>query len=256
MYINNFRQGGTIEVMEQPVFSELTPKVVLGIAAHPDDLDFSSSGTLAKFAAQGAAVHYLILTDGSSGSEDRTISPDELSKTREAEQHAAVAAIGGASAQFLGHPDGHLVVSIALKKEIVKVIRTLKPEVVITMDPSVLYSAERGFINHPDHRAAGQAALDAVFPLARDHMSFPELLAEGFEPFKVKTVLLTNFQKQNFVVDITDTFDKKLAALQAHASQVPDINEVAPWLREVDAMIGKPHGYALGEGFIRIDVRQ
>jgi LmbE family N-acetylglucosaminyl deacetylase len=245
----------TILFMQPTEFAELSPKVVLGIAAHPDDLDFSASGTLAKFAAQGAEVHYLILTDGSKGSADATASPAELAKTREAEQQAAVDTIGGAGAQFLGYPDGGLLVTLALKKDIVKVIRTLKPDVVITMDPSVLYSANRGFINHPDHRAAGQAALDAVFPLARDHMTFPELYAQGYEPHKVKTVLLTNFESQNYTVDITNTIDKKLTALAAHASQIPNITEVEPWIRQMGEMIGKAAGYAYAEGFMRIDVR-
>jgi LmbE family N-acetylglucosaminyl deacetylase len=241
--------------MEPTEFNELKPKIVLGIAAHPDDLDFGSSGTLAKFAAGVAAVHYLILTDGSKGSADLNAIPAELTKTREAEQQAAVKAIGGTSAQFLGYPDGGLLVTLDLKKDIVKVIRTLKPDVVVTMDPSVLYSAKRGFINHPDHRAAGQAALDAVFPLARDHMSFPELFAQGYEPHKVQTVLLTNFDDQNYVIDITNTIDKKIAALAAHASQVPDIKTSESWIRQMGEMIGKPAGYTYAEGFIRIDVR-
>jgi LmbE family N-acetylglucosaminyl deacetylase len=239
--------------MEPTIFDELTPKVVLGIGAHPDDLDFSASGTLAKFA--GAAVHYLILTDGSKGSADLNADPVALSKLREAEQQAAVEAIGGSSAAFLDYPDGGLLVTLELKKDIVKVIRTLKPDIVITMDPSVLYSAQRGFIKHPDHRAAGQAALDAVFPLARDHMSFPELFAEGYKPHKVKTVLLTNFENQNYTIDITDTIDKKIAALAAHASQVPDIQETEKWIRQMGEMIGKPAGQTYAEGFIRIDVR-
>jgi len=241
--------------MEPTKFEELTPKVVLGVAAHPDDLDFGSSGTLAKFAAQGAEVHYLILTDGGKGSADRDAVPEELTKIRQAEQRAAVAAIGGTSAQFLNYPDGGLLVTLELKKEIVKVIRTLKPDVVITMDPSVLYSAQRGFINHPDHRAAGQATLDAVFPLARDHMSFPELYAAGYEPHKVATVLLTNFENQNYVIDITETLDKKLAALAAHASQVPDMKTTGGWIRQMSEMIGKTAGYKYAEGFMRIDVR-
>src|SRR6202012_4596749 len=110
---------------------------------------------------------------------------------------------------------------------VVKVIRTIRPDVVVTMDPSVLYSATRGFINHPDHRAAGQTALDCVFPLARDHMSFPELYKQGFEPHKTKTILLTNFNEANFYVDITKTFPKKIAALAAHDSQVGDVEAIS-----------------------------
>ncbi len=237
-------------------FKPLQPKVVLGVAAHPDDLDFGASGTLAKFAEQGAAIHYLILTDGSKGTENKTLTPQQLSRIREEEQREAIKAIGGSKAHFLGYPDGYLEVTMDLKKDIVKIIRKVRPDVVITMDPSMLYSASRGFINHPDHRAAGQATLDAVFPLARDHLSFPELYQQGYMPHKTKTVLLTNFDQQNYIVDITNTFDKKIAALKAHQSQVGDIDNIKPWLRENASKIGARGGYELGEGFIRIDLNR
>jgi LmbE family N-acetylglucosaminyl deacetylase len=241
--------------MDDKVFSPLTPKIVLGIAAHPDDLDFGAAGTMAAFAAAGAEVHYLILTDGSKGSEDPDITSAELVKIREAEQRAAVKAIGGKSVQFLGYPDGELEVTMELKKEIIKVIRTIKPDVVITMDPSMIYSSTRGFINHPDHRAAGQATLDAVFPLARDHLTFPELYAAGYKPHKTKTVLLINFEDSNFITNITDTFDTKIAALQAHASQVSNIAETKVWLSEMAGRIGSKAGATYGEAFVRIDIR-
>lgn len=233
---------------------KLTPKVVLGVAAHPDDLDFGASGTMAAFAKMGADVYYLILTDGSQGTEDKSLTPKQLSQIREDEQRAAVKAIGGKDAEFLGYPDGHLEITMALKKDIVRVMRKLKPDVVITMDPSVLYSAERGFINHPDHRAAGQATLDAVFPLARDHLSFPDLYEEGFEPHKTSTILLTNFESQNYIVDISSTFTNKIAALKAHASQIKDIDQVEGFVRQMATMIGKKQGFELGEGFMRIDL--
>jgi len=234
---------------------KLKPKVVLGVAAHPDDLDFGASGTMASFAKNGAAVHYLVITDGSKGSSDTKLSSAELIKIREKEQRNAVKAIGGKSVTFLGYPDGQLEITMALKKDIVKVIRTLKPDIVITMDPSMLYSAKRGFINHPDHRAAGQATLDSVFPLARDHMVFPELFADGYLPHKTPTVLLTNFDTNNFVVDITETFPDKIAALKAHVSQVGNIDEVKKWMAEIGELIGKPSGYKYAEGFVRIDLR-
>ncbi len=236
-------------------FPELKPKIVLGVAAHPDDLDFGASGTMSMFASQGAEVHYLIITDGSKGSDDPEITSEELVKFREAEQRAAVKAIKGKSVSFLGYPDGMLEVTMDLKKEIVKAIRTIKPDVVITMDPSMLYSARRGFINHPDHRAAGQATLDAVFPLARDHLSFPELYQEGFMPHKTKTVLLTNFDNGNFYVDITKTFDRKLAALEAHASQISDMKNTAKFVKEMAQLVGQSAGYELAESFVRIDIR-
>jgi len=236
-------------------FAPLEPKVVLGIAAHPDDLDYGAAGTMAGFAEAGADIHYLILTDGSKGSDNSTISSAELIKIREKEQRQAVKAIGGKGVDFLGYPDAELQITMSLKKDIVRVIRTIKPDVVITMDPSMLYSANRGFINHPDHRAAGQAALDAVFPLARDHLTFPELYADGYEPHKTKTVLLVNFDNNNFIVDISKTFDKKIAALAAHASQVSDIGATEQWLKAMAGKIGGQAGYALGESFMRIDLQ-
>lgn len=119
----------------------------------------------------------------------------------------------------------------------------------------MIYSAERGFINHPDHRAAGQATLDAVFPLARDHLSFPELYADGYQPHITPTVLLINFDDYNYAVDITDTFEQKIAALKAHTSQVPDIETTREWLEAMSAQVGQESGYKLAEAFVRIDLR-
>ncbi|HEY4963276.1 MAG TPA: PIG-L deacetylase family protein [Candidatus Saccharimonadales bacterium] len=236
-----------------PDFKPLNPRVVLGIAAHPDDLDFGASGTMAHFAENGADVYYLILTDGSKGSDDKSLSSDELIKIRETEQQAAVEAIGGKGVEFLGYPYAGLEVTMDLKKAIVKVIRKIKPDVVITMDPSMLYSAERGFINHPDHRAAGQAALDAVFPLSRDHLTFPDLYEAGYEPHKTATILLINFEAGNHIINISSTMDKKLAALKAHQSQV-DIDRVRPFVTEMATKIGGKAGYEMGEQFVRIDI--
>ncbi len=231
----------------------LQPKVVLGVGAHPDDLDFIAGGTLAKFAATGAEVHYLILTDGSNGTADEKLNAEQLVAMRHHEQEAAAAATGAKSSQFLDYKDGELEVTLALKKDIVRVIRQLKPEVVITFDPSLLYFAPRNFINHPDHRAAGQATLDAVFPLARDYLSFPDLHADGYEPHKVKTVLLSNFEKQDYFIDISENIDAKISALAAHSSQMPDMAAVEKMVREMAAASGKTSGATFAEGFIRID---
>ena len=198
--------------------------------------------------------HYRILTDGSKGTENRDLSPEELVATRHKEQQAALEALGGVEVHFLDYPDGQLQITLELKKDIVKVIRKVKPDVVVTMDPTVVYSASRGFINHPDHRAAGQATLDAVFPLARDHLSFHELFLEGYEPHKTRTVLLTNFDNQNFVMDITATFDKKLEALKSHVSQIKDMERISGWMRESAERAAKDEDFELGEGFMRIDL--
>lgn len=242
--------------MEATKFLPLAPRVVLGVAAHADDLDYGAAGSLAKFAAAGATVHYLILTDGSKGSSDATVSPEQLVTIRQAEQRAAMAAIGAAGIEFLNYPDGELEVTQELKKAIVTSIRSIKPDIIITMDPSLLYSAARGFINHPDHRAAGQATLDAVFPLARDHLSFPELFAAGLAPHKTKTVLLISFDSDtsNFHVNITETIDKKMEALAAHVSQMPDPVNTQKLVRDRAAKAGQSAGYQYAEEFIRIDI--
>lgn len=240
--------------MSEQDFSALKPHVVVGVAAHPDDLDFGAGGAMARFAEQGADIFYLILTDGSAGSGDREMSPVELVKRREAEQREALRILGGKDVEFLGYPDGRLEVTTELKRNIVKAIRRMKPDVVVMFDPSMIYCAKRGFINHPDHRAASQAALDAVFPLARDCLSFPELMAEGLEPHITPTVLLVNFDEHNFFVDISDTFNKKIAALAAHVSQIPDMPAVENGLRQFAEVDGREAGVALAEPFVRIDI--
>ena len=237
-------------------FTDLHPKVVLGVAAHPDDLDFMASGTFAKYIQDGARAYYLILTDGGAGSEDRSMTSAQLMQIRQAEQRNAGKVLGLQDVFFCDFQDGALQNSLAVKKEVVRAIRTVRPDVVISIDPSVLYSAQFGFINHPDHRAAGQAALDAVFPLARDHMSFPELLDEGLEPHKTKTVLLMNMNEHNFAVDISKTIELKFKALAEHESQVPNLAAVKERFTARAAEVAKPYGFSYAETFMRIDIGQ
>ena len=153
---------------------------------------------------------------------------------------------------FLNHRDTELVSDLNLKREITAKIRKIKPEIVVSLDPTFYYSATRGFVNHTDHRAAGEATLDAVFPLARDRLTFPELEQEQLSPHKVKTLLLVNFDKPDFGVDISETLDLKMAALKAHASQ---INEEAMKRSRIFAeSIGKMFGFKYGEGFIKLNL--
>lgn len=229
-------------------------KIVLGIGAHPDDLDFMASGSMAKLTADGADVYYLILTNGSKGTANMAVTPKELTAIRQREQRRACKILGIKEVFFLEYEDGALEVTMPLKRDIVKYIRKLKPDTVFAMDPSMLYDVEHTFINHPDHRAGGQAVMDAVYPLARDHLSFPEQCAAGLEPHEVKTLLLTNFAKQNYYVDITDTFDIKLEALAAHASQVADLQAAHQWVRSFAEEAGQLAGVRYAEGFMRLDV--
>lgn len=224
--------------------------IILGIAAHPDDLDFSSSGTFAKWAESGASCYYLICTDGSKGSDDPKMTGEKLARIREAEQRQAGKILGLKDVFFLKHKDTELVATLQLKKEIVRYIRKLKPDIVVALDPTFLYSRKRGFINHTDHRAAGQAAIDAIFPLARDRLTFKELEKEGLSPHKVLTLYLTNFEDPNEIVDISSTIETKIKALAAHKSQVS--NKSFKWVREVGRMIGKERGYKYAEGFVKL----
>src|SRR3990167_3444387 len=149
--------------MKTTEFKELKPKIVLGVAAHPDDLEFGAGGTIAKWAGQGAKVYYLVLTDGSKGSSDKNISPKELAKIRRQEQHDAAKVLSVKEVFFCNYEDCKLDCSQDVKRDIARQIRIVKPDVVITMDPTMIYAPDSGFINHPDHRAAGQATLDAVY---------------------------------------------------------------------------------------------
>ena len=228
------------------------PKRVLAVFAHPDDMDFSSAGTIAKWSAKGADVTYLVCTDGSKGSEDPGMTSARLAAIREKEQRDAAAILGVRDVLFLGHTDGELVADIKLKEEIVRVIRMKKPDVVITLDPAFLYSLTRGYVNHADHRAAGQAAMDAVFPLARDRLNFPQHEKKGIKPHKTPTLLLVSFDEPTHWEDISTTLEKKIAALNAHTSQVgPD---GLKRIRERNAALGKKARMRYAEGFKRIDV--
>jgi LmbE family N-acetylglucosaminyl deacetylase len=237
-----------------PPFIDFTPQTVLVIGAHADDIDVTAGGSVALWAKAGARVEYLILTDGSKGSADQAMTPPQLTATRQAEQKAAAELLGALDVHFLNYEDGMLEVTMDLKRDIVRTIRQVRPDTVVVMDPTMVYAEGLNYINHPDHRAAGQATLDAVFPLARDHLSFPELFDQAhLEPHKVAHVLLTNFAKQNCWVDISTTFDLKLAALLKHASQMPDPERVKTMLRSRAESAGKQAGCQYAEGFVRID---
>lgn len=231
----------------------LQPKVILGVAAHPDDLDFTMAGSIAKWVHEGATAYYLILTNGNKGTHDRSLKPDQLRDIRRNEQRAAAKVLGVKEVSFCDFNDGELACNKDVKKCIVEAIREVKPDVVMTMDPSMLYSARIGFINHPDHRAAGQACLDAVYPLARDHLAFPELAKKGLEPHETATVLLMNFDDANYYVDITDTLDQKLDASRAHSSQV-DPEDTIAMITDQAHDTGQKAGCQYAEGFVRIDV--
>jgi LmbE family N-acetylglucosaminyl deacetylase len=237
-------------------FTQFTPKIVLAVGAHPDDIDFGASGSVAKWAKDGAEVHYLVITDGGKGSADPTMTTEKLIAVRQQEQRDAIAALGAKEAHFFAYEDGILEVTLGLKKDIVRLIRQIKPDTIVVMDPTMIYISDINFINHPDHRAAGQATLDAIFPLARDHLSFPDLyLEEKLEPHKVAHVLLINLERENYFVDISDTLELKLEGLKRHASQVGDMYIMQDRVKQRAAKLGAHTGTAYAEGFIRIDTQ-
>ncbi|MDP4007549.1 MAG: PIG-L deacetylase family protein [bacterium] len=231
-----------------------TPKTVLAVFAHPDDMDFSSSGSIAKWAKKGATITYLVCTDGSKGSENPAMTPQKLSAIRKAEQLKAAKILGVKDVIFLKHRDGELIVDTKLKEDITKVIRQKKPDLVITLDPTFLYSTKRGFINHSDHRAAGQAAIDAVFPLARDRLNFPHHEKRGLYPHKTKTLLLVAFEGAEHFEDITGTIALKLETLKVHKSQVMADAKFEKRIRDRSRQLGKKSGFAYAEGFKRIEL--
>jgi len=197
------------------------PNRVMVIVGHPDDPEFFCGGTLALWCAHGAEMTYLILTNGNKGSDDPTMTPEKLTALRRAEQQAAADLLGVKQVIYFDETDGELEPTLDLRRRVVAEIRRCQPEVVITQDPTRYFYADLA-INHSDHRAAGVVALDAVFPAARNRMYHPELLEQGLKPHAVKEVYLTGTDHPNRWVDITEVFERKVQAIQCHASQVSD----------------------------------
>jgi LmbE family N-acetylglucosaminyl deacetylase len=208
--------------------------------AHPDDPDFSCAGTSARWAAEGHVVVWVLITNGDKGSDDRTIPGHELVRIREEEQRASAAMLGVKECIFMGREDGMLVPDLDLRREIVRIIRTLKPHVVVCPDPTQWFMGKE-YINHPDHRAAGAAVLEALMPAARNHRVFPELLTEGLEPHKVEEVYVANARDSDTFIDITDYIDLKIEALRCHKSQVSDWEELEEAIKSWNSEDGKKH---------------
>ena len=213
--------------------NEYIPQRVMSIHAHPDDQEFSVAGTLAKWAQAGCEIISVIITSGDSGSNDP--SKDEsykpvLAELREKEQLAANDLLGVKETVFLHYPDGELEPTIALRKELTRLIRQFKPDTVLAGNPEAWFYGDE-YLNHPDHRAAAQAACEAAFPSAGSRLMFADLLAAGYEPHDVKRLYVHGTDKSNTWVDITETMDLKIKALQQHASQI-DPDEVGKWMRE------------------------
>lgn len=229
---------------------EYLPQKAMSIHAHPDDQEFTVAGTLAKWAAAGCEVISVVITSGDAGSndpaQDAAYKP-VLARLREGEQNAANDLIGVKGTLYLHYPDGELEPTLALRKELTRLIRTHRPDVVVTGDPQAVFYGN-GYINHPDHRAAAQAATYAVFPSAGSRLLFAELLKEGFEPHNVKRLYLHGPEKPDTWVDISGTIDTKLAALKKHVSQLGDWDP-EKMIREWAAEEGKEKGMAYAEAY-------
>ena len=229
---------------------EFTPKSAMSIHAHPDDQDFSVSGTLAKWARTGCKITSVIITSGDSGSNDSSKSAaykPELARLREGEQSAANKVLGVEETVFLRYPDGELVASIQLRKDLTRLIRRYKPEVVVTGDPSGWFYGNE-YINHPDHRAAAEAATYAVFPSAGTRMIFTDLLNEGLQPHNVKRLYIHGHEKADTWIDITDTVETKITALKKHVSQ-GDTHDVDNWIKQWAEEEGKEKGFKYAESY-------
>ncbi|MCU0489706.1 MAG: PIG-L family deacetylase [Anaerolineales bacterium] len=228
-----------------------SPQRILVVLAHPDDPEFFCGATIARWTAAGHQVIYWLLTCGDKGSADRRMTSEKLCEIRHAEQRAAAAVLGVHEVNFLGYPDGYLTPDLALRKEITRMIRQVRPDVLVTCDPTTLYVGENR-LNHPDHRAAGQAALDAVFPPARDFLYFPDLLEEGLEPHNVREVWISGSLQPNIRLDVTDLWETKIRALYEHKSQIGDPQKLAERMRARLAPEATPEAPRYEETFRRI----
>lgn len=220
------------------------PKSAMAIVAHPDDIEFSCAGTMARWAKQGARIVYVLCTSGDVGIDEAGMTRQKAAEIREAESLEAAKIAGAAEVVFLREPDGLLQPTLELRKKLVREIRRHQPEVVICGDPTIVWAGE-DYINHPDHRAAAQAALDAVFPAAGQPNLFEELEEEGLKAHKVRKVYVTVWGEGDLYVNISETIDTKIEALRAHKSQMKDWDP-GPMVKEwaASAARGKEMTYA------------
>ncbi|MGH2535985.1 MAG: PIG-L deacetylase family protein [Candidatus Promineifilaceae bacterium] len=233
--------------------SDYIPERAMFIYAHPDDVEFAAGGTAAKWARHGCKNLYVVITDGNVGSHEEGMTAERLIALRRAEQTAA-AAVAGAECVFLGYHDGLLQPTLELRKELVRQMRRFRPDVVVTSDPTN-YFPNGSRINHPDHRAAATAALDATFPAVEMRLLYTEFEAEGLEPHRVSLVYVSNpGQEANLYVDISDSIDAKIAALRQHVSQLSDW-DIEGRVKEWAAEIGQRVGFAYAERFLRITLQ-
>ena len=227
------------------------PLRILVIAAHPDDIEFGMAGTIAVWTDAGAQVTYCLITDGAAGSNEKDVDYKQLAARRKEEQIAAAKVVGVTDVRFLDYADGVLEPTMKLRRDLTRLIRQVRPDRVVLMDPTMTFASEEdgssAYINHPDHRAGAEAALYAVFPSAESRPIFRELLDEGLEPHHVNELYLQFSEKPNVAVDITAFHDKKIESLLNHRSQIGE--EAAEFVSKFDAEAGKQVGVEFAETF-------
>jgi LmbE family N-acetylglucosaminyl deacetylase len=222
------------------------------VVAHADDAEWGCSGTVAKWCAEGWEVVYVLCTDGSKGSDNPELTSEELAKMRKQEQLNAAKVLGLRDVVFLDYEDAMLQPTLELRRDIAREIRRYRPDVLICMNP-VRRLAENSYVGHPDHLASGEAALSAVFPTARDRLTFPELLKEGLEPHKVREVWVMEHEEANQYVDVTAYIDTAIAALKEHKSQVTE-EEADKYMKSWRSRIGERVGFKYAESFKRFQI--
>jgi len=220
------------------------------VTPHPDDAEYGVSGTVARWTREGKDVIYVVCTNGDKGTSDFNMKPEQLVEIREKEQMAAARLLGVREVIFLRHSDQNLEDTPLFRKQIVRLIRLYRPYIVVTADPY------RRYVWHRDHRIAGQVTLDAVFPFARDHLAYPDLLEEGLRPHKVREMLFWASEDVNYRSDITDTFDLKITALRCHKSQVEqfDATQREEWLRQRCRTMAEGESFELAEAFHQVKI--
>lgn len=229
-----------------------SPQKILVILAHPDDPEFFCGATIARWIRAGHTVSYCLLTCGDKGTKDLALGSAELCSIRQKEQKLAAKVLGVEDVRFLNHPDGYLVPDINLRRDITRVLRIVRPDILVTCDPQTLFTANAG-LNHPDHRAAGQAALDAVFPSVRDHLSFIELWKdEKLEPHIIREVWVCGTLQPDIILDVSDTWETKLNALYEHKSQIGDQEKFTERMRNRRTTDSTPEKPRYEEKFRRL----
>jgi LmbE family N-acetylglucosaminyl deacetylase len=220
---------------------------ILVIMAHPDDAEFICGGTIARLSAEGREIHYLLVTSGDKGSNVAGMTPERLATMREEEQQHAAAVLGVRDVTFLRHHDGEVEVNLALRRELTQVVRNCRPDVVFTFDPWRRYEI------HPDHRAVGLCALDAL-AAARGPMYFPDQLSDAIDAHRVTQVYFFSTDQPNHWVDVSDFIEKKIEALRCHASQIGD-RDIGEFMRQRTRLAGLEHGYSYAEAFHHLVMR-